>query len=279
MLVEAVTDYAIYMLDVNGIVSSWNPGARRFKGYEASEIVGEHFSRFYTEADRATNLPQRALEIAAREGKFESEGWRVRKDGTQFWAYVVIDPIRDASGDVVGYAKITRDLTERRLAEESLRQSEEQFRLLVQGVTDYAIYMLTPEGTVSSWNAGAQRIKGYRAGEIIGQHFSRFYNEEDRSAPGRRSSRSKPPHAKAGLKRKAGASARTAANSWPTSSSIRSVTTMERLSDSPRSPATSPSAESPSARCRMPARHYSSRRRWTRSDSSPAASRMISTIC
>jgi PAS domain S-box-containing protein len=182
MLIEAVTDYAIYMLDVDGIVSSWNPGARRFKGYEASEIVGEHFSRFYTEADRASGLPQRALDTAAREGKFESEGWRVRKDGSQFWAYVVIDPIKNASGQVVGYAKITRDLTERRLAEEQLRQSEEQFKLLVQSVTDYAIYMLTPEGLVSSWNAGAQRIKGYRAEEIIGEHFSRFYTEPDRRA-------------------------------------------------------------------------------------------------
>ncbi|MDP1867934.1 MAG: PAS domain S-box protein [Bradyrhizobium sp.] len=182
MLIEAITDYAIYMLDPNGIVSSWNPGARRFKGYEASEIVGEHFSRFYTEADRASGLPQRALEIAAREGKFENQGWRVRKDGSRFWAYVIIDPIRDASGNIVGYAKITRDLTERRLAEEQLRQSEEQFRLLVQGVTDYAIYMLTPEGLVSSWNAGAERIKGYRAGEIIGQHFSRFYTEPEQRA-------------------------------------------------------------------------------------------------
>ena len=182
MLIEAITDYAIYMLDPNGIVSSWNPGARRFKGYDASEIVGEHFSRFYTEADRATGLPARALQIAAREGKFESEGWRVRKDGSQFWAYVVIDPIKDGSGNVVGYAKITRDLTERRLAEESLRQSEEQFRRLVQGVTDYAIYMLTPQGRVSSWNAGAERIKGYRAEEIIGEHFSRFYIEQDQRA-------------------------------------------------------------------------------------------------
>ena len=172
----------IYMLDADGIVSSWNPGARRFKGYEASEIVGEHFSRFYTEADRASGLPQRALETAAREGKFESEGWRVRKDGSQFWAFVVIDPIRDGSGQVVGYAKITRDLTERRLAEEQLRQSQEQFKLLVQSVTDYAIYMLTPNGRVSSWNAGAQRIKGYRAEEIIGEHFSRFYTEPDRRA-------------------------------------------------------------------------------------------------
>ena len=179
MLVEAITDYAIYMLDPDGTISSWNPGARRFKGYEESEILGEHFSRFYTEADRKAGLPQKALETAAREGKFEGEGWRCRKDGTRFWAYVVIDPIKDAAGNLVGYAKITRDLTERRQAENALRQSQEQFRILVQGVTDYAIFMLTPEGRVSSWNAGAQRIKGYRAEEIIGEHFSRFYSEED----------------------------------------------------------------------------------------------------
>ena len=182
MLIEAVTDYAIYMLDPQGRISSWNPGARRFKGYQESEILGQHFSRFYTDADREAGLPQRALEIAALEGKFEGEGWRCRKDGTRFWAYVVIDTIRDASGNLVGYAKITRDLTERKLAEEALRQSEEQLRLLIQGVTDYAIYMLTPDGRVSSWNAGAQRIKGYRPEEIIGEHFSRFYTEEDRRA-------------------------------------------------------------------------------------------------
>jgi PAS domain S-box-containing protein len=182
MLIEAITDYAIYMLDPQGRISSWNPGARHFKGYEESEILGEHFSRFYTEADRKAGLPAKALETAGREGKFEGEGWRCRKDGTRFWAYVVIDAIRDASGNLLGFAKITRDLTERKLAEEELRKSEEQFRLLVHGVTDYAIYMMTPAGQVSSWNAGAERIKGYRPEEIIGKHFSQFYTEEDRQA-------------------------------------------------------------------------------------------------
>ena len=182
MLVDAITDYAIYMLDPDGTVTSWNPGARRFKGYDESEIIGENFSRFYTEEDRKSGLPQRALETAKREGKFEQEGWRVRKDGTKFWAYVVIDPIRDGAGRLVGYAKITRDLTERRKAEANLRENQQQFRLLVQGVTDYAIYLLSPEGYVSSWNPGAQRIKGYAPEEIIGQHFSRFYTEEDRQA-------------------------------------------------------------------------------------------------
>ena len=180
LLIEAVTDYAIYMLDADGIVTSWNPGARRFKGYEAAEIIGTHFSKFYTEEDRRSGLPARALEIAAREGKFESEGWRIRKDGTQFWAQVVIDPIRSTAGKLTGYAKITRDLTERRAAEESLRASQEQFRLLVQGVADYAIFMLDLDGLVASWNLGAERIKGYKASEIIGTHFSQFYTAEDR---------------------------------------------------------------------------------------------------
>jgi len=183
-LVEAVTDYAIYMLDPNGVVTSWNAGAQRFKGYAPEEIIGQNFSRFYTEEDRAAGLPARVLKIAAEEGKFEAEGWRVRRDGSRFWAHVVVDPIRDLDGNLIGYAKVTRDLTERKRAEEALRQSEEQFRLLVQGVTDYAIYMLNPEGIVTSWNAGAERIKGYQAHEIIGQHFSKFYPEEDRLAGG-----------------------------------------------------------------------------------------------
>jgi PAS domain S-box-containing protein len=182
MLIDAITDYAIYMLDPDGTVTTWNPGAKRFKGYDESEIVGENFSRFYTVEDRKARLPQRALETAARVGRFENEGWRVRKDGSQFWAYVIIDPIRDSSGRLIGFAKVTRDLTERRNAETTLRESEEQFRLLVQGVTDYAIYMLNPKGYVSSWNSGAQRIKGYTPEEIIGQHFSRFYTEGDQQA-------------------------------------------------------------------------------------------------
>jgi PAS domain S-box-containing protein len=182
LLIEAVTDYAIYMLDPDGIVSSWNPGAQRIKGYLADEIIGQHFSQFYTEEDRNSGLPTRALETARRTGKFENEGWRVRKDGTRFWAAVVIDPIWSPSGGLVGYAKITRDLTERKQAEQRLKLSEEQFRLLVQGVTDYAIYMLDPEGNVTNWNLGAQRIKGYRPEEIIGRHFSQFYTDEDRTA-------------------------------------------------------------------------------------------------
>ena len=182
LLLQSITDYAIYMLDPAGIVSSWNAGAEQLKGYSAAEIIGEHFSRFYSEDDRAANVPGLALATALKEGRWEAEGWRVRKDGTRFWANVVIDTIRSEDGEHVGFAKITRDLSEKREAEEALRKSEERFRRLVQGVTDYAIYMLDPDGHVSSWNAGAERFKGYRADEIMGEHFSRFYTVEDMKA-------------------------------------------------------------------------------------------------
>ena len=182
LLVQSVTDYAIYMLDPAGRVSSWNAGASRFKGYDAGEVIGKHFSIFYTDEEREKGIPRIALRTAEREGRFEIEGWRVRKDGSQFWANVVIDPIRDPDGQLVGFAKVTRDLTERRAAEQELRASEERFRRLVQSVTDYAIYMLDPEGRVSSWNAGAERFKGYASEEIMGEHFSRFYTDEDKQA-------------------------------------------------------------------------------------------------
>ena len=182
LLVNAVTDYAIYLLDQNGFVVSWNRGAERFKGYTADEIVGRHFSIFYTPEDRATNLPARALKIAAEEGKFEQEGWRVRKDGTRFWTSIVIDPVLDSDGKLIGYAKVTRDITDKLEQQKRLRESEQRFRMLVQGVRDYAIYMLDPQGYVTNWNAGASLIKGYQEQEIVGQHFSRFYTEEDRAA-------------------------------------------------------------------------------------------------
>jgi PAS domain S-box-containing protein len=181
-LVSGISDYAIYMIDPAGFVSSWNAGAQRFKGYLAHEALGQHFSRFHTQEDRAAGLPARALAVALAEGKFEAEGWRVRKDGTRFWAHVVIDPIYDEESTLLGYAKITRDITERKEAEDALRESEQRFRLLVQGVTDYAIYMLSPQGVVSNWNVGAERIKGYSWDEIVGEHFSRFYTEEDQAA-------------------------------------------------------------------------------------------------
>ncbi len=182
LLIDAVTDYALFMLDPTGIVVSWNSGAQRIKGYTADEIIGQHFTRFYTPEDQDSGLPAQVLATAALEGRFEAEGWRVRKDGTRFWANVIIDPVWDKAGHVIGFAKITRDITNKKKAEEVLRLSEERFRLLVQGVTDYAIYMLDPEGYVTNWNSGAARIKGYAAEEIVGHHFSRCYPQEDRGA-------------------------------------------------------------------------------------------------
>jgi PAS domain S-box-containing protein len=181
LLVEGITDYAIYMLDPEGHVANWNKGAERIKGYKAREIVGKHFSVFYTPEDQAAGMPRRALETARKEKHFLAEGWRVRKDGTRFVASVVIDPIFEKR-KLIGYAKITRDITERQNALSELLKSESQFKTLVGGVTDYALYMLDPTGIVSNWNAGGERIKGYSAGEIVGQHFSRFYTPVDQAA-------------------------------------------------------------------------------------------------
>jgi PAS domain S-box-containing protein len=177
--IESVQDYAIFMLETDGRVATWNPGAERAKGYKASEIIGRHFSSFYTEEDIHDGRPQRLLDQATRDGRAEDEGWRVRKDGSKFWASVTITAVRDAAGKLIGFGKVTRDLTERRRTELALRRSEVRSHLFIDAVQDYAIFMLDPEGCVSTWNTGAERIKGYKASEIVGQHFSRFYPEED----------------------------------------------------------------------------------------------------
>ena len=179
MLVDRIEDYAIFMLDPSGNVATWNAGAERINGYQADEIIGRHFSAFYPESDIAAGKCAFELEGAIRVGRHEDEGWRLRKAGTRLWASVVITAIRDARGELVGFAKITRDLTERKLAEERRRAAEERFRQLVESVKDYAIFILDPQGNIATWNTGAERIKGYRAEEIIGSHFSRFYPEVD----------------------------------------------------------------------------------------------------
>jgi hypothetical protein len=182
LLIEAVIDYGIFILDPEGHVVSWNTGAEKIKGWRAEEIIGQHFSIFYPAEANARGWPQEELRRAALNGRIEDEGWRVRKDGTRFWANVTITAVYDDSGQVAGYAKVTRDMTERRAYEEELRASEERFRLLVQGVRDYAIFMLDPEGIVRSWNDGAQAIKGYEAREIIGRSMSTFYPPQDQQA-------------------------------------------------------------------------------------------------
>jgi PAS domain S-box-containing protein len=185
LLIDRVTDYAILALDVEGNVVTWNAGAERLTGYASHEIIGRHFSAFYPAEDLASGKPARELRIATEEGRVEDEGWRIRKDGTRIWANVVVTALRDDNGVLVGFAQVTRDMTTRRESEETLKRSEELFRLLVYSVKDYAIFMLDPKGNVATWNEGAQRIKGYTEQEILGKHFSIFYPAEDAGKPAR----------------------------------------------------------------------------------------------
>lgn len=179
LMVDGVRDYAIFMLDPTGIIKTWNDGAKRTKGYNASEIIGKHFSIFYTAEDLETKKPERELRIAIETGKYEEEGWRVKKNGSVFWANVVITALYNEQNQLLGFSKVTRDLTDRKEHEENLRQSEERYRSLVEQVTDYGIFMLDEKGRIVSWNEGARRIKGYAANEIIGKYFSIFYTDED----------------------------------------------------------------------------------------------------
>lgn len=174
-LVDSVQDYAIFFLDLGGHVASWNPGAQHLKQYTSTEIIGKHFSIFYPAADRNRKKPEMELAVATRTGRFEDEGWRLRKDGSRFWANVIITRINDEHGNHLAFGKITRDLTDR-------RQAEQRYRLLVESVEDYAIYSLDPTGNITSWNSGVERIKGYKAEEVIGKHFSIFYTPADASA-------------------------------------------------------------------------------------------------
>jgi PAS domain S-box-containing protein len=181
LLIDSVADYAIFMLDPDGFVISWNLGAERIKGYEPQEIIGRHFSRFYCEEDATGGKPQRILLAARKHGRHEDEGWRLRKDGSRFWACVTVTALFSPDGSLRGFGKVTRDLSAKRVAEEELRASEERFRLLVENVVDYAIYMLDLGGRITTWNLGAERMKGYGASEILGRNFDVFFPEEARA--------------------------------------------------------------------------------------------------
>jgi PAS domain S-box-containing protein len=179
LLVERMRDYAIFALDTQGRVLTWNAGAERLTGHRAVEIIGQSFAVFYPIDALTAGAPEEDLRAALEDGQLETEGWRVRKDSAHFWAEVLLTALVDDDGDLLGYAMVTRDLTDRRRAEHEIRTGEERFRLLVQSVKDYAIFMLDPTGHIATWNDGAQRIKGYTEAEIRGQHFSVFYPLDD----------------------------------------------------------------------------------------------------
>lgn len=193
-MVEEVQEYAIILLSKEGIIENWNAGAEKIKGYAKEDVIGKHFRIFYPEEDQLSSLPERLMGQAATHGKASHEGWRIRKDGSRFWGNTSISALHDNAGNIVGYSKVTRDLTEKRAQElkirkvnkdlqhnnELLRQSEERYHRMVSEVEDYVIILLDSNGYIQNWNKGAQKIKGYSADEIIGKHFSVFYSDQDR---------------------------------------------------------------------------------------------------
>jgi PAS domain S-box-containing protein len=192
-MLDEVRDYAIILLDADGYITEWNKGAEKIKGYRSSEIIGKRFDIFYPDGDRASGLPFHLLKLAAMQGSVSHEGWRVRKNGTRFWGSVVITAMHDEDEKLIGFSKVTRDLTERKKVEddlrkyteelevknEELRQSEERYHKMISEVQDYAIILLNTNGDIEDWNAGAEYIKGYTAEEIVGKNFRIFYTPED----------------------------------------------------------------------------------------------------
>jgi PAS domain S-box-containing protein len=175
LLVDSVTDYAIYMLDPEGRVITWNVGAERSKGYKAEEILGRNYSIFFLPEDAKAGLPADELAMAARLGRYETEAWRVRKDGTKFWVLITLTAVREANGELRGFAKVTRDLSAQKAAEEALRSRNaqlERYRLIVESVSDYAIFTLDAEGRIDSWSPGTRKVTGYTAEEALGRKYS-----------------------------------------------------------------------------------------------------------
>lgn len=195
-MISEIQDYAIILLDPEGIILEWNKGAEKLKGYTAKEIIGKSFRLFYTSEDKHSGLPQKLLQEAKAKGFVSQEGYRIRKNGTRFWGNVAITALHDEKGGVIGYSKVTKDLTDRKAADdkiamttlelrqmnEELRQSEERYYKMISEVQDYAILLLNSEGIIQNWNTGAEFIKGYKASEIIGKNFRQFYTAEDKAS-------------------------------------------------------------------------------------------------
>lgn len=179
LLVEGIQDYSIYMLDTQGNIITWNQGGQQLTGYSSAEIIGKHFSIFYSPNDLLNDKPAMELQTAMQKGKYEQEGWRIKKNGSVFWASVALTAVYNEQNLLIGFSKVTKDLTEQNIEQAALRQSEERYRLLVEQVTDYGIFILDEKGRIASWNEGAKRIKGYDASEVIGKYFSIFYPAEE----------------------------------------------------------------------------------------------------
>ena len=177
-LIEGLRNYAIFTLTLDGRFASWNSGAMQTFYFTEREVLGKHYSLIFTTEDIAKGRPQNELQSAIEQGRESVEGWHVRKDGTRFWCTDTVQTIRDARGTVTGFSKIVRDSTERHEAAENLRRSEELLRLMIEGVTDYAIYCIDPGGKIIQWNRGAENVFGYPAAEVLGKHFSLTYTPD-----------------------------------------------------------------------------------------------------
>jgi PAS domain S-box-containing protein len=180
-LIEEIQDYAIILLDKNGFIRNWNKGAEKIKMYAPKDILGKHFSIFYLQEDLDQNLPSKLIRQAELTGAASQEGWRKRKDGSKFWGSITITAIHDDEGGIIGFSKVTRDLTDKKLAEDKLRISEERYHQMIAEIQDYAIILLDENGIIENWNIGAEKIKGYTSDEAIGRRFEIFYTPEDRA--------------------------------------------------------------------------------------------------